>query len=70
VAQIVRREKPENPVKFKLMYFLVCQSIELSLKAYLRGIASFVIRVRRALSQLQAHRDNMKGLNRAMQTCG
>jgi hypothetical protein len=37
VAQIVRREKPENPVKFKLMYFFVCQSIELSLKAYPRG---------------------------------
>jgi len=33
-AQIVRRMKP---VTFAPTYFLVCQSIELSLKAYLRG---------------------------------
>ena len=33
-AQLVRREKP---VWFAPTYFLVCQSIELSLKAYLRG---------------------------------
>jgi HEPN domain-containing protein len=33
-AQIVRAQKP---VTFAPMYFLACQSIELSLKAYLRG---------------------------------
>ncbi len=33
-AQIVRSQKP---VTFKPAYFLACQSIELSLKAYLRG---------------------------------
>jgi len=33
-AQLVRREKP---VTFRPTYFLVCQSLELSLKAYLRG---------------------------------
>jgi hypothetical protein len=33
-AHLVRREKP---VWFAPTYFLVCQSIELSLKAYLRG---------------------------------
>ena len=47
VAKIVRREKPENPVKFKLMYFFVCQSIELSLKAYLRGSGYSDKRLRR-----------------------
>ncbi len=33
-AHLVRREKPEW---FAPTYFLVCQSMELSLKAYLRG---------------------------------
>ncbi len=33
-AKLVR---PEKPVAFTPTYFLVCQSIELSLKAYLRG---------------------------------
>jgi hypothetical protein len=33
-AHLVRREKP---VWFAPTYFLVCQSLELSLKAYLRG---------------------------------
>jgi hypothetical protein len=47
VAQIVRREKREKAVKFKLTYFLVCQSIELSLKAYLRGSGYSDERLRR-----------------------
>ena len=33
-AELVRREKP---VTFTPTYFLVCQSLELSFKAYLRG---------------------------------
>jgi hypothetical protein len=50
-AHLVRREKP---VWFAPTYFLVCQSIELSLKAYLRGSGYSDKQLRRLRHDLDA----------------
>ena len=50
-AHLVRREKP---VWFAPTYFLVCQSIELSLKAYLRGSGYSDKQLRRLGHDLEA----------------